>query len=376
MYFFTPTDLNQLQEVAGTTFDKDNPAHLRRERELSAGAWAKTEYWLKQVAKRTSPLFETGIRKNVRRQAGTKKKPDGSSAMNLRFKPFTWGKLYPKGTERYRIFFTVGIDAQHPDDGPCLVWRPGCQNNGSEALPEAQRKRFEAFMDKEGAGLRWQTIYLNKLDQWDWEANGKKKGLLDATAAFITDPANDFLPTYAGPQGGDLDVIAASGTFDGSVFRFSATLNGLVGTTPGAFYVWGLNRGAGTQRFVTGTPSVGQGVFFDAVVIARPNLTGAYNDLVAPTSSNTLAPGSVTVTGSTISVEVPASLVTSEGFAVGSYTWNLWPRVSTVAGNAAISDFAPDASNAALTVTTPAPPAVVLLAAGAGLLGVLRRRLA
>ena len=194
-----------------------------------------------------------------------------------------------------------------------------------------------------------------------------------AAAGFIADPTGDFLPTYTGPRGGDLDVVAASGVFDGTAFRFSATLNANVGTTPGAFYVFGINRGAGTERFVTGTPSVGRGVVFDSVVVARPDLTGVYNDLVAPTSSVPLAAVSVTVNGATISVVVPAGLVTSEGFAVSQYTWNLWPRVSTVVGNAAISDFAPDASNAAITIV-PAPPAVAVLAAGAFVLGVFRRR--
>jgi hypothetical protein len=83
-------------------------------------------------------------------------------------------------------------------------------------------------------------------------------------AGALVDPFGDFLPTYtAGPANGDLDVIAAAGFFDGvqQTLSFSAILADKVGTTPGALYVWGIDRGAGTQRFLAGSPSIGAGVF-------------------------------------------------------------------------------------------------------------------
>src|SRR5262245_27928565 len=62
---------------------------------------------------------------------------------------------------------------------------------------------------------------------------------------IITDPVGDFPATYGFPQVGDLDVVSAQVIFTGSEFLFSGTMNGVPGTTPEAFYVWGVDRGVG-----------------------------------------------------------------------------------------------------------------------------------
>ncbi|WP_293675818.1 hypothetical protein, partial [uncultured Phenylobacterium sp.] len=52
-------------------------------------------------------------------------------------------------------------------------------------------------------------------------------------ALAVTDPADDFLATYTGPQAADLDILSASATYDGANFHLSATLAGTPGTTVG-----------------------------------------------------------------------------------------------------------------------------------------------
>ncbi len=201
--------------------------------------------------------------------------------------------------------------------------------------------------------------------------------LIAATPALAVpaiDPASDFLATYTGPRGLDLDVLSTEAFVNttNNTLSVTATLGGAVGTTTGGFYVFGFNRGAGTERFVGGTPSVGAGVAFDLVLILRPDGTGQVNDIVGATSTP-LAAGSVLISGNTISsAALPLSLFPSRGLLSTGYSFNLWPRVSTVVGNAAISDFAPDASNAGVTVV-PSPAAGMLLLSG-GALGALRRR--
>ena len=184
--------------------------------------------------------------------------------------------------------------------------------------------------------------------------------------ADYVDPTGDFLTTYTGPQGADLDVVRSDIRFDGTNFFVTGTMNGPIGTTLGAFYVWGLDRGAGTERFVGGTPSVGAGVVFDSVIILRPDGTGAVN-LLVPTPTVSTSIGNIQISGNTISATISASLLPSLGLSPDKYTWNLWPRIA--GNNAAIADFAPDASNFPVSVV-PEPGSLVLLGLGVLALGV------
>src|SRR5262245_56148059 len=86
-----------------------------------------------------------------------------------------------------------------------------------------------------------------------------------ATATTITDPGGDFIPAFSGTKSGDIDVISASVTFDGTVFHFSAALNGAVGTLPTSLYVIGVNRGAATSSFAASPVNL-PGVVFDTVI--------------------------------------------------------------------------------------------------------------
>ena len=150
------------------------------------------------------------------------------------------------------------------------------------------------------------------------------------------------------------------------LFTLSATMDGAIGSTAGGFYVWGVNRGAGTAGFA----NIGiTGVRFDRVVILRPDGSGAIGGVGA------LPAGSVTVAGNTITGVVSGSLLPGTGFNNKlDYTWNLWPRDGAFAGTAAISDFAPN--NANFTATpVPEPGTATLSALGlAGLLAWRRRR--
>ena len=171
-----------------------------------------------------------------------------------------------------------------------------------------------------------------------------------AHAASVPDPANDFIPTFAGVHSGDLDVLSVFATFNGTTFEIGATVNAPVGTLPSALYVFGFNRGLGTSNFAAiGHP----GVTFDAVItMTGAGVTGG-RDLVSNTAI-TLPAGAAHISGSTFFIDVPAALLPSEGISPSQYGVNLWPRdASVVAGNTQIADFAPD--NADLTVSPAAP---------------------
>lgn len=181
--------------------------------------------------------------------------------------------------------------------------------------------------------------------------------LATAGPAAATTTITDLLPTYAGPAGVDLDVIKAGVAFDprSRNLTFRATLGGRIGTTPGAIYVFGLDRGAGTANFVAGVPSIGQGVLFDSALVVNSDGSGIFNDLLN-VRVTPLAPGAVRIRGANLTVTLAAHLVPPAGQPIPRWTFNVWPRVG-LGDNSQIADFAPDAMNAPINLVDSSRPA-------------------
>ena len=157
-------------------------------------------------------------------------------------------------------------------------------------------------------------------------------------SAGINDTANDFLPGYTGSHNGDLNVVSSFVNY---------------------------NPGTGTAIF----GPLATGVLFDSAAIFRPDGNATVNRF---NGSDNLPAGTATFAGNTIQDSISGALLASTSFDKTACTWNLWPRDGSQAGTAAISDFAPDNSNAGVMVV-PEPSTVTLLALGLGALGMAAR---
>ena len=189
--------------------------------------------------------------------------------------------------------------------------------------------------------------------------------------AQVIDPVGDFLPTYTGPQNGDLDALSLFVVFSESGVTLTSTVNGTVGDTLGSAFIWGVDRGSGTDRLITsGPPAVGPAdLFLDAVV--RLESGGGGRVMTFPTVgapiTTLLDPSTISISGSTITTTIPFDVLFSTGFDHEDYTYAFWTR-SELGSQAFIADLAPDGGSFRGTAV-PEPATWMMMIAGFGLVG-------
>lgn len=185
-------------------------------------------------------------------------------------------------------------------------------------------------------------------------------------SAAISDPVSDFLLTYTGPTNGDVDIVSADVTFNGSAFALSESLNGQPGTTANSLFVWAINRGSGIARPALAPPGIGSTLLWDAVVVMLPDGTLRIVTFPVAGPPNILPiVGGTSVSSNMLSAVVPLSLLPSTGFAPSDYTFELWSRVRvnplSDGLNTEVADIAPNGGPTVAAVPEPGTWMTMLL---------------
>jgi hypothetical protein len=186
--------------------------------------------------------------------------------------------------------------------------------------------------------------------------------------AVITDPVGDFLPTYTGVQDAGLDVVAHEVIVLEDRMIFFGRMDGPIAPTQliNGLYLFGVDRGQGTPRFLNGTPVIGPNVVWDSLVRINPDGTGRFNNLLTGVVTP-LNPADISISGNELTASVPLSLMQPAATKPPQeWTYNLWPRDGLTPGqNQNVSDLAPDDGNSPVHPLAPARVESVVVNDGA-----------
>jgi hypothetical protein len=196
-------------------------------------------------------------------------------------------------------------------------------------------------------------------------------------AGLIADATGDILSTYTGVQLPGMDVVAHEVRLVGDRVEFFGRMAGPIAPTQdiSALYLFGLDRGQGTARFLgpAAPPTIGPNVLWDSIIRINPNGTGLFHNQLTGvvTPLNT---ADITISGNEFSASVPLSLLMPAATRPPQeWTYNLWPR-NGIGQNVQVSDLAPDDGNSPVQVI-PEPALLTLcLISTIGQLGCARRQ--
>lgn len=159
--FFNTEDIALLQEVVGKKYDKNNPKHQGKGKQLINGVWEKTLYWCNLVIER------------LKEYDYTKKNPRRRWQNRGNFMPYTWTQIFKQGDKDTGVYFTLGVGQKGLDYKLDYQYK----DSSSIKLGVEQKTLCESLIRNTSDTRIF--ISADKLHEYTWEK------LVDDTVAFI-----------------------------------------------------------------------------------------------------------------------------------------------------------------------------------------------
>lgn len=147
--FFNPSEIDFFFDKAGKDYRKEDKKDIAAGKKIKSDIFKKTNTWIDLVSD------------------GWIVKHDNKWQISGKFKRYSWARLYKRGDEDAKVYFTFGVDAPPK----ALVYKLDCQKkqyNQHNALNTAQVKAFERIVN--GTGAQWNTISNNEIVDYDWDS--------------------------------------------------------------------------------------------------------------------------------------------------------------------------------------------------------------
>lgn len=147
--FFTDTDLSLFAQYAGQPYDGSNKQHALVGEQLRKGIFSKTNTWVRAL---NLDGFEIKTDNNWQRRGV--------------FTKYSWARIYRRGDQDKKIFFTVGVD------GPAevLVYKLDCKYKGYDPKKVLEQHQIDVFYRiVKPTGAHWNEIQPEDLAEMNWE---------------------------------------------------------------------------------------------------------------------------------------------------------------------------------------------------------------
>lgn len=147
--FFDAKDIDYFAVHAGKDYRRGDTVAVAAGNNISSNIFKKTNVWVDLISE------------------GWVVEHDNKWQISGKFKKYSWARLYKRGDQDAKVYFTFGIDAPPK----ALVYKLDCQKKQytpGNALNTAQVKAFERIVN--GTHAQWNEISKDELLDYDWES--------------------------------------------------------------------------------------------------------------------------------------------------------------------------------------------------------------